>query len=201
MNQASLVVIDDFYFAPKALARVAQSLDYSVKEHEGHKYNGVSTDFEPEKIVGLMSLNLGRNVQMGINLFRLGTAVEKATTHVHADNSMDPFAAVLYLSEAPAGVSAGTAFWRHKKYQIEQMPTAEWIVANVGPDVQAFITEINTDGNDESKWELTSLVGQRFNRFVTYPSHWFHSRYPQNAWGETPKDGRLIWTGFYRFAD
>lgn len=199
MKPATLTVIDNFYFAPKALLLAAQTLDYSTKEHEGHKYNGVSTDFEPENIAGLIGISLGAPVKVGINYFRLGVTTEKATTHIHADNAIDPFASVLYLNDAPKGVRAGTAFWRHKEYGIDAMPTAEWIAANTKLSVEDFIKQLNEDGNDESKWELVSLVGQKANRFVTYPSHIFHSRYPQEAWGSSPKDGRLIWTGFYHF--
>jgi hypothetical protein len=201
MKIPSLLVIDDFYFAPKALAMAAQTLEFTTKQHDGHDYNGIGTGFVPENIEGLIGIHMARRVKLGINYFRLGTSKEKATTHIHSDNAIDPMASVLYLNEAPAGVRAGTAFWRHKKYGIEAMPTEQWIHQSVTADTKAFVEEINADGNDESKWDLVSLVGQKFNRFVTYPSHIFHSRYPQEAWGEGKADGRMIWTGFYNFAN
>jgi len=195
----TLTVIDDFYFAPKALLRAAQGLDYSTKEYEGYPYHGVSVDFEPDNIAGLISLSMDKPVKVGINYFRLGITTESCTTHIHSDNAIDPFAAVLYLNDAPEGVRAGTAFWRHKEHGIDAMPTLEWIAANTTLSVEEFIKKLNEDGADESKWDMVSLVGQKANRFVTYPSHLFHSRYPQAAWGSSPKDGRLIWTGFYHY--
>lgn len=194
------VIYDDFYPAPIALQKVARSLDFGPQEYKGHTYTGIGRGYEPEKIWGYISVMLGKVVRPELEYFRLGTATEKPTTYIHADGICANSAAVLYLSEAPDGIQAGTAFWKHKETGLYAAPDEKWIRSNIGDSADAvagFLSKINSDGNDESKWVMTDLVGQRFNRIVTYPSNIFHSRYPQAAWGNDVNDGRLVWTGFF----
>jgi hypothetical protein len=46
-------------------------------------------------------------------------------------------------------------------------------------------------------WTQTGFVPMQFNRFITYPTCFFHSRFPFEAFGTGPEDGRLIWICFY----
>jgi hypothetical protein len=46
-------------------------------------------------------------------------------------------------------------------------------------------------------WKQTGFVPMQFNRFITYPTCFFHSRFPFEAFGTGPEDGRLIWICFY----
>lgn len=195
------LLIDNFYSCPLALQRVAKSLAYGDKEYEGHTYKGVGLGFEPENIWEYISIYLNRTVTpSGVSMFRLGTAVEQPTTYIHADGGIATTAAVLYLSEAPEAIIAGTAFWKHKETGLTDWPTEEWCRANVGDSLSAineFGEKLNSDGADESKWQMTDLAGQRFNRISIYPSKRFHSRYPKDAWGSTPEDGRVTWCAFF----
>lgn len=195
----TILTIDDFYPTPLALAIVARGLNYGPQEYKGHTYNGIGLGFEPEKIWLYIQAALGRQVTPVLNYFRLGTKTEPTTTYIHADGVCANYAAVLYLTEAPVDVIAGTAFWKHRETGLLAAPTEQWIRANVGDSeeaVKAFIVKLNSDGNDETKWQMTDLVGQRFNRLTIYPSNFFHSRYPKDAWGSAVNDGRIVWTGF-----
>jgi len=196
------LLVDNFYSCPLALQRVAKSLTYGDKEYEGHTYKGVGLGFEPENIWDYISLALNRKVTpSGVSLFRLGTATEAPTTYIHADGGIATGAAVLYLSEAPPEIAmAGTAFWRHKETGLTEWPSEQWCRENIGDSVKAvqdFWKKLDDEGADESKWQMTDLAGQRFNRISLYPSKYFHSRYPKDAWGSTAEDGRITWTGFY----
>jgi hypothetical protein len=44
---------------------------------------------------------------------------------------------------------------------------------------------------------MTALLPMRFNRFLTYPTCFFHSRYPFEAFGNAPENGRLVWVCFF----
>ncbi len=183
------LVIDDFYPAPEALKRVAQSLDYGPQEYEGHTYNGVGLGFEPEGISKMIGQAMGQSdIDIKLQYFRLGTAKDQPTSYIHPDSGIAYWAAVLYLSDAPHGVQAGTAFWTHRNESIEAMPS---------PASPELVEQIVKDGEDESKWLMTSLIGQKFNRIAIYPGHLFHSRYPRDAWGNDKMDGRLTWTCFF----
>lgn len=194
------LTVDNFYPSPIALSIVAKTLDYGKVEFKGHEYTGIGLGYEPEGIWRYIEMQLGRTIKPGVSYFRLGTEYEKPTTYIHADGSCSTYAAVLYLSDAPEGLVGGTAFWKHKNTGLTMAPTEDWIRRNVGDSETAvtdFISTLNSDGNDESKWQMTDLIGQKFNRITTYNGNIFHSRYPQAAWGNSVKDGRLVWTGFY----
>lgn len=192
------ITVDDFHPAPVAVAAMARSLDYKEREWNGHTYKGIGLGYSPEGIYGYIGQIFGVPVKPKLEYFRLGTKADSATTYIHADSVCAKYAAVYYLSEPPVGVIAGTAFWRHKERMIAALPSHEELVAQIGEEgLEPYIASINADGNDESKWEMTGLVGQKFNRITIYPTNLFHSRYPQDAWGETVADGRIVWTSFF----
>jgi len=56
---------------------------------------------------------------------------------------------------------------------------------------------MNREWKDLTFWEQYHLVPMKFNRFATYPTCLFHSRWPFEAFGKGPEDGRLIWVCFY----
>lgn len=196
MQIASLSV-DNFHRSPVAVTRVAKTLQYGEQEHDGHKYRGIGLGYSLENADTLLAAVLGANgVKVDMEFFRLGLDETDLTDYIHADSSISQWAAVLYLSEPPKGVMAGTAFWRHKETGLYGIPDAEWVKANFESE-EAFLKMLRADANDESKWEMTDLIGQKFNRMAIYPTKRFHSRYPQKAWGKDVNDGRLVWTGFF----
>lgn len=199
MSSIYNITIDDFYPAPEAVARVARTLSYDPIELRGVTYRGVGQGYSPEGIYGLIGAIFGRPVRPTMEHFRLGTKVEKPTTYIHADSTCAKYAAVWYLSEAPSDVIAGTAFWKHKELGISSLNGREHMVELAGGEdkLEEFGRKMDADGNDESKWQMTGLTGQKFNRITIYPTTAFHSRYPQDAWGETVHDGRLTWACFF----
>lgn len=194
MNISSASV-DNFHPSPDAITRVAKTLSYEEHEHEGHKYKGIGIGYSPEGAEQLLSSVLGR-VKIDMEYFRLGIGND-ITNYIHADAGISQWAAVWYLSTPPPGVIAGTAFWRHKELGLEGMPDQEWLTHNEMTADELVATLIR-DNMDESKWEMTGLIGQKYNRIALYPTRLFHSRYPKDAWGHDINDGRLCWTAFLR---
>lgn len=198
MINISNIIVDDFHPAPVAISKVAKTLNYGPQEWNGHTYNGIGLGYSPENAYGYLGAIFGVPVKPKLEYFRLGTKTEPTTTYIHADSICAKYAAVWYLSEPPEGIVAGTAFWRHKELGIDRLPSREEVVASVGEDgVDAYIARLNADGNDESKWQMIGLVGQKFNRITIYPTNLFHSRYPQDAWGDSVENGRIVWTTFF----
>ena len=56
---------------------------------------------------------------------------------------------------------------------------------------------MNREWKDLTYWQQYGMAGMKFNRFISYPTAMFHSRYPFEGFGETPEEARLVWSVFY----
>jgi len=115
--------------------------------------------------------------------YRLNYQGERPNQSIHSDMGWGTHALVLYLCEGPGG----TAFWQHNE--------TEAVSINPG-DVELY-EKIKDDWEDASKWTMRACAELKFNRAVIYTSDLFHSRYPFEAFGEHPGDGRLIAVAFF----
>lgn len=183
-------VIDNFHPVAKPIALMARGLGYGPQEYQGHTYKGIGLGYSPELFWETLGIYMGRAVSPKMEFFRLTTKNEDQTTYIHADNACAKNAVVWYLSEPPEGVVAGTAFWRH-------LGSGKHDLSEKEREDEGYVKTLESDGFDESKWVMSGLCGQRFNRCVVYPANCFHSRYPKNGWGESAADGRIIYTGFF----
>lgn len=184
------IIIDDLHPVAKPIAAMAKTIAYGPQEYEGHAYRGIGLGYTPELFYDYLSASLGKRVIPKLEYFRLGTKEDSATTYIHADNCCAKYAAVWYLTEAPEGMVAGTAFWKHRETGKDSVTPKDRTDA-------ALLASLDADGADESKWQMTGLCGQKFNRCVVYPTHIFHSRYPQDAWGDNAANGRIVFTSFF----
>jgi len=125
-------------------------------------------------------------------------AVRKATQYldvnwgVHSDlyvggEESPEHGAVFYVSQNENELN-GTALWRHKElgYRMSR---------NLPKDKVMELSD--RDYNDIDKWELSSVIGGVENRLISYPSEYFHSKFPSKAWGVTQKDCRIVFVLFY----
>lgn len=138
---------------------------------------------------------VGSPIVPKLSCFRLNLAGEKPHSWVHSDDICAKYASVLYLN-LPEQCSGGTAFWKHDALGLDRLPPKE-ALAPQGINPDAFYKLIEREWKDLTFWKQTALIEMKFNRFVTYPTCLFHSRYPFEAFGSGPKDGRLIWVCFY----
>lgn len=161
---------------------------------DGALYTGISTypvDHWYENISQLR----GHKISPKLSCFRLNLAGELPHSWVHSDDICAKFASVLYLNP-PEQCSGGTAFWRHKELGIDRLPTRGEL-ANKGINSDSYYSMIDQEWKKLEAWEQTHFIPMSWNRFITYPTCFFHSRYPFEAFGTSPKDGRLIWICFY----
>lgn len=117
--------------------------------------------------------------------------MEKA--YIHSDRMSGAHTCIAYLSEHDE--PSGTAFYKHRRTGLIEMPTFE--------DMQTMgiLDELKQDmvSRDEDKWELLDFVEGKYNRAIVFEAPLFHSRYPVEGIGETSENGRLIWAShFYK---
>lgn len=92
-------------------------------------------------------------------------------------------AAVLYMSDNTMEQVNGTAFWEHKIHGDK--------FNNITPD--EYDRLLIEDSNDQTKWNLKSIIGHKKNRLVSYPCNYFHSKFPNEF-----VDSRKIFVMFYK---
>jgi Family of unknown function (DUF6445) len=189
----SLIVIDGFMEDFEAARQVALSTPFGVQEYQGHSYAGIGlgtldTKSKVEEILGIPMIE-------HLSYFRLGQAGTEVTGHIHADVNCGEWATVLYLN-LPEQCQGGTAFYKNKRLNSEIIPPPDVITEAGNHYSPEFAAEINSESNDESKWELKSVIAMRPNRMIIYPTALFHSRYPRDAFGHDAETGRLIHVSF-----
>lgn len=188
-------------FAPDAAAvrEAVISGDFSTQTGpDGAKYTGISTYPVPHWPARISEV-LGKTIIPRLSCFRLNLAGELPHSWVHSDDICAQYASVLYLNHPPQ-CTGGTSFWRHAKLGLNYLPSRSELESE-GEDADAFYRQMDRDWKDLSLWQQAQFVPMRWNRFITYRTCFFHSRYPFEGFGKGPEDGRLIWICFYDIAD
>lgn len=157
---------------------------------DGARYTGISGYPVPHWYERISQL-VGKPITPRLSCFRLNLEGELPHSWVHSDDICAKHASVLYLN-LPEQCTGGTAFWKHKILGIDRLPAREEI-----PDADEFYKRMDREWKELDLWEQVRLIPMHFNRFITYPTCLFHSRYPHEAFGKGPEDGRLIWICFY----
>ena len=129
--------------------------------------------------------DLNTDIDMLGMAFRLNYKGEEPNQAIHTDVGWGTHAMVLYLNDDPN--YGGTAFWRHIESGKERLSPH---------DLMTYV-KVRKDWEDSSKWQMVDAVQMKANRAVIYESELFHSRYPFEAFGSTPEDGRLILVAFF----
>ena len=194
----SLIQCDDF--APDAVSvrdAVISGEFKTVKGPDGGDYTGVQFR-EMDNWTERISYVVGRTIKPKLSGFRLNLKGELPHSWVHSDDICAEMASVLYLNP-PNQCSGGTAFWKHVGFGIDSAPTSGEIIA-AGFNPNWMYRTLSNDWKELDYWEMTNFCAMKWNRFITYPTKMFHSRYPFEAFGEGPKDGRLVWVCFFDFA-
>lgn len=161
---------------------------------DGAIYTGISQYPVPHWI-DRISAHLGKRIIPRLSCFRLNLAGELPHSWVHSDDICAKYASVLYLN-SPEQCSGGTAFWKHEALGFDRLLT-DLEVTMRGGEISAYHKWMTAEWKRLDAWKQTNFVPMKFNRFITYPTCFFHSRYPFEAFGKGPEDGRLIWICFY----
>lgn len=190
-----LSVFDDFLPNLADIRREVLAAGFTTETHkDGLEYKGIGKKQYPE-IFEAMSVALGYGIVPHISCFRINYKGENPHSWVHSDECCAKYAAVLYMNP-PEQCMGGTAFWKHIPTGLDYMPTVEERTKS-GVDPVVFGKAINDDTHDQSKWDPVSMAGMKWNRMIVYPTAMFHSRYPFDAFGDSPENGRLVFVCFF----
>lgn len=158
---------------------------------DGALYTGISLHPVPHWYERIAEL-IGAPITPRLSCFRLNLAGELPHSWVHSDDICATYASVLYCN-LPEQCKGGTAFWRHKTRDLDHLPTR----TELGIGADEFYRTMDREWKELEHWQQIGFVPMKFNRFITYPTCMFHSRFPFEGFGTGPKDGRLIWICFF----
>lgn len=194
-----LTIVDDFLGADRCAElreEVIADGFMTVKIKEGKDlpeaiYENVNVTIKPSEINEKLMEVFGRPVEMLNQAFRRGQQGSQLHNLVHSDHCCAQLAGVYYLN-LPHQCLGGTAFWRHRKFGWDMMPTQEQL-----DEVGYNIDQMAADWQDPDAWSMVSLAGMKMDRLITYPTNAFHSRWPWNGFGHTNESARLIYCCFF----
>jgi len=190
--KTNLIITDDFYQDPMEVRSFALQQEFGVKGN----YPGQRT--EPfhnwpglKDTIQSIVKNAGGKITWYetdyTSCFQYTTKEDKSW--IHPDHTTN-WAGVCYLTPN-APVSGGTGLFRHKETGATTPPrnkdgsyNEEWLNEHVWPNSRDF-----------SKWDMTAMVGNVFNRLVLYRGDLFHSSL--DYFGNDKYDGRLFQTFFF----
>lgn len=161
---------------------------------DGAKYTGISK-YQVSHWFGLIAEAIQCEIEPKISCFRMNLAGELPHSWVHSDDICAKYASVLYLNP-PEQCAGGTAFWKHEALGIDHLPTKQELAA-AGTHADWFYDMMSREWKVLTYWKQINFVPMQWNRFITYPTSLFHSRFPFEGFGTGPADGRLIWICFY----
>lgn len=189
------IVADNFLANPDAAVARLRSADYGDRQGpDGVTYKRIAL-MPPDLFRREIEQAVGFDIQPSYSIGRLNFAGENPNNAVHADSGYDDFAAIVYLTEDKF-CSGGTAFWRHKILGFDAMPT-EQQVRSVGRNPKQVMKRLSADWNNIDAWEQIALAEMKFNRAIFFRCKSFHSRFPFEAFGNSPENGRLVFVSFF----
>jgi hypothetical protein len=198
MNRLPFIVVDDFVADPVAAAATLRAADFADRKGpDGEVYKRVAP-LPQELFKAEIEKALGFAIRPNYSIARLNYAGENPNNAVHADSGYDEFACIVYLTEDKF-CSGGTAFWKHKILGFDSMPD-ETQVRAVGKNPGQVMKRLSADWNNISAWTQTALAEMKFNRAIFFKCKSFHSRFPFEAFGDSPENGRLIFVSFFNRA-
>lgn len=183
-----LWAVEDFLSNPEAVRDAALRATWQnwKSETDGQVYKRVA-EYNSPALADRIKIEMGRPVSIVKMGFRLNFADEPPNTLIHSDgDGWGNYAMVLSLTkDIPAG--NGTAFWRHIATGKDRLRVTDYDA----------LMQVVPEWDDPSKFERWHVEEAKFNKAVFYRSELLHSRWPFEAFGSTPEDGRLTLVAFF----
>lgn len=190
--KTNLIITDDFYQDVDSVRNFALEQEFDVKGNYPGQRTKTFWDWP-----GLRESiqNIVRHAGGNITYYESEYTSNFQYTTKHDQSWIHPdtgtmWAGVCYLTPN-APVSGGTGIFRHKETGLSRPPRlengkmdSEWLEEHCWPVSRDF-----------SKWDMTAMVGNVYNRLVLYRGDLFHSSL--DYFGEGLEDGRLFQTFFF----
>jgi len=187
------IVIDNFFEDPLKERNNALKALYNPLEHDGYPYHGFSFTNDPGTTSRILeALRITSTPTKVTCSYRRYLPEDSQATYIHNDSNIGTFSAICFLTEDKDSTGSGLAFWKHKVTGWTGQPTLEEFLPTGLKDEPKTWHNMVSEGKDESKWDMIDFVPMKFNRMVIFPSHKYHSRFPQDTIGNTIDTSRLI---------
>ena len=195
----SYLVIDGFCDDPERVRKSAFAAGFDTwKPNKGKVgssvYEGMGFWGDHAPMIRSLTRAVGGVVIPNSMFFRV-TNVGMERAYIHSDRHAGAHTCVAYLTEHDE--ASGTAFYRHKRTGLTEMPTFEEM-ADMGIE-----EELKQDmvSRDPAKWEQVDYVRGQYNRALIFTAPQFHSRFPLEGIGDSFDNGRLVWAShFYKLS-
>ena len=190
-QKTSIIVIDNFYSNPMDVRNFALKQEFNVTgQFPGFRTKPLLNDTIKEAIQYIVAPYDGLVTDWHedgyTGAFQYTT--EEHQSWIHSDGG-NQWAGVLYLTpDAPP--SSGTGFYKHKKTGLER-----FVHLTEKPTEKDLNHPYLTDYKDITKWELTDIVSNKFNRLVLYDASMFHKSL--DYFGKNKFNGRLFQVFFF----
>lgn len=183
---SSFATIDNAFVEPLRVRDRGLIAKYSDRlMQDGQVYKRVSEDIIPE-FSDVLTKHMGRPITLHAMGWRLNYEDELPNKAIHSDSGWGKYAAVAYMQvDPPAG--SGTAFWKHKLTGAEKATI----------DNAATYFAMMNDWDNPDAFEQVDFAAAKFNRVIVYESDKLHSRWPFEAYGDSPTNGRLSIVAFF----
>lgn len=190
MNQ-SIKVMDNFLTYPDQVRQSALDSGFGTWAPKKGKvgssvYTGMNYVGTHAVLVHALAIQHGNPVFPNSMFFRVSNK-DTERAYIHSDRETGSRTCIVYLSKHER--VSGTAFWRHKRTGLTEMPSfEEQEKLGIADELKADMVSAKKD-----KWEQLDFVRGTFNRALVFHAPLFHSRFPFNGIGEDEGDGRMIW--------
>lgn len=192
----ALFIKDDFLPHAHYLRSEALRLPfYDIRFPGGDLYRRIhirDTDENKE----LLEAEIGGPIEQTYSFLRLNYRGELPKDVVHHDSELGGFVGLVYLT-LDEHAKGGTALWRHRATKQSRYPS-EFEIRKQGKSPKREYAKFDGDWQKSESWELAEMAEMKFNRLVVFPAECFHSRWPHDAFGSSPENGRLIWISFFQ---
>lgn len=187
----SSIIVDDFYNDPHETREFALQQEFNViGNYPGFR----SKPFYNESVVNLIQDIVffagGKITKWSTDEYNgaFQYATQRDRSWMHADQTTT-WAGVCYLTPN-APITSGTGLFRHKETGIHTAP-----LKSDGTYNYEMLDRLYLDSQDMTKWEMTDMLGNKFNRLVLYRADYFHTSL--DYFGRNKEDGRLFQTFFF----
>lgn len=140
-------------------------------------------------IISKLEIIEGKKIESILGFFRISNEDVDTEWRIHSDLNIagqkPDRAIVLYMSPKEINQLHGTALWEHKYYG-KSLPK--------DTSNEEYDRMIYKEAENLNMWRLNSVIGYEENRIISYPAHYFHSKYPNKSW----KNGREVFVMFYK---
>lgn len=173
--KTNVIIIDDFYSNPDGVRSFALSQEFSQRgNYPGHRTKSFITEDTKDCIQNIIrnagGLVTNWNIEDGLTgSFEYATAADRSWIHTDHFNT---WAGVCYLTPN-APLTGGTGLFRHKATG-----------ASRASELASY------ESQDYTKWELSDIIANRYNRLVLYRSDLFHTSL--DYFGKDLQTGRLF---------